>query len=258
MSTKTKIMLVSVVLLVVAAQGAQAGDKWKKGIGTGFFALNLDGDIGLDSTLAGGPVKLDVDLDNSDVSDLMESAFGFTGFAAKDKWRILYGASHLELEGDGSGTVGATPVSADLTIKVTKANAYGVYSFARTSRNTWGALFGLEFTKHDWENDLVVGGVPGSRELDNSWVDGVVGLTHAFDITENVSWSNRAQGGFGGSEGTILLNTGINWHVAKHWMLTFYGQRIAVDYENDNPGDREYYVYDVDEFGAGFGVTYIF
>jgi len=256
MSTRTKIALASLVLLVVAAQGAQAGDKWKFGIGTGFFALNLDGDLGLDTI--SGPVTLDVDLDNSDVSDLVSSAFGLSGFAAKDKWTILYSVSYLELEGDGNGLIGATPVSVDSTFEATKASASGVYHFAKTGDNTWGALFGLEFTKHDVENDLVIGGAPSRREFDHSWTDGVVGLTHAYAITPKVSWSSRIQGAFGGSEGTFLLNTGINWQAAKHWRLTFYGQRNAVDYENDDPGDPEYYVYDIDEFGAGFGVTYIF
>jgi hypothetical protein len=83
-------------------------------------------------------------------------------------------------------------------------------------------------------------------------------LTHAYSITPKVSWATRISGGFGGSEGSILLNTGIHWQAAKHWTLTFYGQRNAVDYENDDPGDPDYYVYDVDEFGAGFGVTYLF
>jgi hypothetical protein len=257
MGTKSRIALsLAVLLLLVAVQNAEAGDKWKHGIGTGFFALNLDGDLGLD-TIA-GPLKLDVDLDNGDVSDLVESAFGLSGYSSNGRWTILYAASTLELEGEGSGNIGAVPARADVTFTATRAAFSGVRHFGRGGNSTWGALFGVEFTKHEFENDLVIDGNPLRRELDNDWTDAVVGLTYAYAITENVSWNNRIQGGFGGSEGTFLINTGINWKVGQHWALTFYGQQNAVEYENESEGDPEWYLYDIDEFGVGFGFSYTF
>lgn len=256
MAKKSKIAFVFILLSFLVVQGAQADDEWKFGLGTGFFALNLDGDIGLNTI--SGPAKLDVDLDNSDVSDLLDSAFGLSGFAAKDKWRYNYSVSYMKLEGDGSANIGATPVTADVSFESTKAGAHAEYRFAQLERNEFGVLFGANYTKHDIENDLTIGGTPSKRKLDNNWVDAVVGLTHAMSIGPKVSWSSRIQGEFGGSEGTLLIDSGINWQVANHWILRLYGRRTAVDYENDKPGDPEYYIYDVDEFGAGFGVTYLF
>jgi hypothetical protein len=257
MKLNTKIVLASVLLLLIAAPAARAGDEWKFGVGTGFFALNLDGDVGLDTV--GGPLEISIDLDNSDVADLVESAFGLSGFAAKDKWRILYAFQTLTLEGDGSNATRR----ANLTFDATGASVFGEYNFANAGDNSFGALFGLQFTKHELEGnyfDTTV--MPAvllfNRNVDNDWVDGVVGLTHALSITDRVSWANRVHAAFGGSDGTYLLNTGINWHFAKHWSASFFGQYNAVDYENDDPGDPDWYLYDVDEFGVGIGVTYLF
>jgi hypothetical protein len=261
MARKAGGVLVFALVALVAMQGVQAGD-WKHGVGTGFFALNLDGDLGLDTTQ--GPVIADIDLDNGDVWDRMESAFGFSAFSAKGKWRIIYGAGFLELEGDGSGFTRPLPepVSVKPNVKTIKVNVAGVYNFAKTDRNQFGVLFGAEYTKHDWEIDGTVelpgGAVDLRREFDHDWTDAVVGLTHALKISEKVAWTNRIQGGFGGSEGTAMFNTGINWQVAQHWTLNFFLQNTAVEFENDNEGDPEWYLYDVDEFGAGFGFAYIF
>ena len=256
MARKAGGVLVVALVALVAMQGVQAGE-WKHGVGTGFFALNFDGDLGLDTI--GGPVTADVDLDNGDVWDRMESAFGFSAFSAKGKWRIMYGAGFLELEGDGSGTI-LGPTSASLTPNLTaiKANLTVAYNFANTDRNHFGVLFGTEYTKHDWEIDLTVGMTDLKREFDHDWTDAVLGLTHALTISEKVAWTNRIQGGFGGSEGTAMFNTGINWQVAQHWTLKFFLQNTAVEFENDDEGDPEWYLYDMDEFGAGFGAAYIF
>jgi len=220
MRLNKRIVLASVLLLLIAAPAAQAGDEWKFGLGTGLFGLNLDGDVGLDTV--SGPLQIGIDLDNSDVSDLLDSAFGLSGFAAKDKWRILYAFQTMTLEGDGSNAARR----ANLTFDATGANVFGEYNFARAGKNSFGVLFGLQFTKHEIEGtyfDTTV--VPNvqlfRRNVDNDWVDGVVGLTHALSITERVSWANRVHGAFGGSDGTYLLNTGINWHFAQHWTATF-------------------------------------
>ena len=136
MRLNKRIVLASVLLLLIAAPAAQAGDEWKFGLGTGLFGLNLDGDVGLDTV--SGPLQIGIDLDNSDVSDLLDSAFGLSGFAAKDKWRILYAFQTMTLEGDGSNAARR----ANLTFDATGANVFGEYNFARAGKNSFGVLFG--------------------------------------------------------------------------------------------------------------------
>ena len=99
MERKSKFaVLLAVAPLLLLGPGVQAQDSWKFGLGTGFFSMAIDGDIAFaDSGV------LEIDLDNSDTSDLMESAFGFGGYAAKGKWRILYSLGRLTLEDDDGG-----------------------------------------------------------------------------------------------------------------------------------------------------------
>jgi hypothetical protein len=96
------------------------------------------------------------------------------------------------------------------------------------------------------------------RDVDHDWTDVPVGLTHGTQLSETWTWSNRLDGGFGGSEGTCLFNSSANWRFAKSWVLGFYGQITSIEYENDDPGDPDWYLYDADEFGLGFNVLYTF
>ena len=48
--------------------------------------------------------------------------------------------------------------------------------------------------------------------------------------------------------------TGITWHFFKHWAATVYGKYTAFDIENGSKGDADWYLYDVDEYGAGLSV----
>jgi len=56
-------------------------------------------------------------------------------------------------------------------------------------------------------------------------------------------------------EGNLLINSGINWHFAKHWQLTFYTKYFSVDLEQGSESDSDFYLYDLDGFGGGVGIT---
>lgn len=81
-------------LTFMLAPAALAEDDWKFGIGTGIFALNLDGDTGFDTVL--GPVDLETDLDTSEIQDLLDSAVGLGGFASKGKWLLRFSAGQMK------------------------------------------------------------------------------------------------------------------------------------------------------------------
>ena len=71
-------------------------------------------------------------------------------------------------------------------------------------------------------------------------------------------WNNRITAGFGGSEGTYMGQTGITWIFYKGWSSTLYGNYTAVEFENGDEGDSDWYLYDIDEFGIGLGFLYNF
>jgi len=251
------VIVASALMLITVPEALAQQDDWKFGIGTGFFGLNVDGDVGFDTAL--GTIVLDAELDNSDVRDLTESAFGFGGFFAKNRWQILYAVSHLTLEDSADGvTQGGASASADVTFDALFIEIAGVYGFARSERNALGLLFGGRHVSHEYDLDVEVGASSADRSLDESWTDALVGLTHTFRFSPKLAWASRADAGFGGSEGTLSAQTGLNWQVAEILMLSFYGKGTAHDFENGDPGDSDYYLYDATEFGVGVGFLFTF
>jgi hypothetical protein len=114
---------------------------------------------------------------------------------------------------------------------------------------------GVRYTKHELDADVAVGGTPVlSRDIDEDWTDALAGISVGFPLAEKWIWNNRFNAGFGGSEGTYFGYTGLTYHFLKHWSATLYGKYTAVEYENDSKGDADWYLYDVDEYGAGFNV----
>ena len=234
-------------VLVLSTQGALAQDEWHFGIGTGLATLALDGDIGFRS------FKGDIDLDNSETSDLVESAFGLAGFASKGNWVILWSAGSLTLEDDDKG------LEADWDrVAVELA---GVYSFVNSERNRLGVLFGVRYMDHDWDFDGSLpspgGPVSVSADVDESWTDAIIGLTYTLSFAEKWGWSSRIDAGFGDSEGTFQVKTGLDWHFAKHWQVSAYVKSMSVDFETGSQGDSDFYLYDVDETGGGLSIMVI-
>lgn len=243
MKSKLAIAL-ALAFTLILGPGAEAQDEWKFGIGTGFTSFSLDGDIGF--ATAGGGAIFEVDLDNSDTSDLLESGFGLGGFAAKGKWRILFQAGTATLEDDDGGL----EAEWDRTL----FEVAGVYNFAKTGNHSWGALFGVRNIGHDWEFTTPT----ESLEVDEDWTDGLIGITHAVPFAEGKwSWANRLDGGFGDSEGSFLFITAINWHATEHWSFNLNIKQHSIEFgDEDDIADADFYLYDVDEPGVGIGFLY--
>lgn len=246
MITKKKavaLLLFTAALVVFSGQNAVAQDEWKFGIGTGFSSFSLDGDLGF-ATPAGG-VIFDVDLDNSDSSDLVESAFGFGGFARKGKWTILYVLGTMTLE-DGSGVLATEWDRTQVEVSV-------VYNFAKTGNHAWGALLGVRNIDHDWTITTPTVTV----DFDEDWTDVLIGVTHALPFAGNWSWTNRIDGGFGDSEGSFLFVSALNWQATEHWAFNFNIKQHSVEFgETEDIADADFYLYDVDEVGAGVGFMF--
>ena len=255
---RTSIWFTLIILAVgslAQAQGAQAG--WRHGIGTGMQFMNLEGDSGLGT--ADGYIELELDLDSSEVSDLIETAFGLGGFSAKGKWTLAYSGMFLELEGGdkGSGPDGMS-ASATVNLEVTAVEFSAAYQFGVTGKHTWSVLGGLRYTDHTYKAAFRVGNDSARATIENDWTDLLIGITHRVPFAKKLAWTNRLDGGFGGSEGTVHFNTALQWHVAKHWNLAFSADYRAIDFENASEGDSDWYLYDVDEFGLGISFAFLY
>jgi hypothetical protein len=236
------------VLSFVFGLGAHAQDEWKFGIGTGLSSFSLDGEIGFPSATAGTGVIFDVDLDNSETSDLVASGLGLAGFAAKGKWKIHYAVGRVTLEDDDAALV-------DAEWDKDQAEVAGVYNFAKTGNHAWGVLFGARHIAHEWTLTTATETV----EIDESWTDGLVGITHAVPFATRWSWTNRLDAGFGDSESSTMFTTALNVKVGEHWLFNFNIRATSIEFgDEDEIAQADFYLYDIDETAVGIGFMYTF
>jgi len=238
---------------LIAAPALSFAEDWKFGIGTGFYALDIDGDTGFDTNLLGS-VDFDASLDAGEVRDVMESAFGFGGFAKQGDWTILLSAAQMELEDDVSGNVGATDIDVDVKYTRGKAELAAVYNFAASGDHSFGVLFGLNHTAQEYEVNIS-GGASLSGTFDDSWTDVIVGVTHSYPISPTMIWTSRADVG---SEGRAFIDTGITWVLSKSWTTRLYASATQYDYESGSRGSSDWYKYDATESGVGLSAAYMF
>lgn len=244
--------IITIAFVCTISTSAYAG--WNFGLGTGPTLMAIEGDVGFDSTLAGGPVDLDLDLDANEMSDLVDSAFGFGSYATDGKWMIQFAAGQLDLEGDAStsnpniwGHVEFDVTSVELTA------AYPVYQNNELKLNLVG---GVRYTKHELKRTLHVGDSQVTRKLDNDWTDGVIGLSLDVPFYASWSWNTDLNAGYGGSEGCYTAKTGVTWRFYKGWSGTLFYKYAANEFEEGSKGSSDWYRYDVDETYMGLAILY--
>ena len=252
--------VITAILLASSAMSttfANADTGWKYGIGTGVFGLNIDGDLGFGTAL--GPAKFDVDMSSSDLQEFLETAYGFGGYASNGQWTILYKYAFLELQDDEKGNLPTgTPVSGDITFTAKGGELAAVYNIMNSGDQQLGALFGVRYTDHDINARVAVGASTAKRSLGEDWTDAIVGLTYAMSLTKTLMWNNRIDVGYGGSDGTYHFNTGVTWKFADSWSTNVYVDYLKHDFEENDRGDADWYLYDAAEFGAGIGILFHF
>ncbi len=250
-SGRLRAFLILLGVFIVMNFSAVAYAEWHYGIGTGMLRMNIDGDQGFHTALAGS-VTFPVDLDPDQVSDLVDTAFGFNGYATDGTWMVQYSFVNMELEGSASkGTASAT-----LGFDVQGAEITLGYPVYKSSGATLGVLGGVRYTSHELSGRVTVGGSSVSRSIENDWTDALVGLTLTVPLADKWVWNNRADAGFGGSEGTYSANTGVTWRFYKGWSGTLFAKYTAVEFEEGTKGNTDWYLYDVDEFGPGLAILY--
>ncbi len=271
MNSKLRTTIESIVLMLFTAcllgvSSASAKD-WHFGIGTGFTFMNAKGDQGL-HTVAFGPILAEVDLDPSDFQDLMETGFGFGGYATDGTWMIQYSFGKIKLGGEPTGSlpagVGGGTYAADWFFELTGAEFTLGYTAYRSTdmKFSFTPYIGARYLKHDLGADLSItqgaATTDVSRGVDYNWTDGLVGISLGYVISPKVSWSFAADAGFGGTEGTYSFKTALSWKALKHLSLAPNFRWSAIEALNGEKGDSDWYLYDANEFGVGLGIMFHF
>ena len=243
---------------VVLALSTLAHAEWHFGIGTGPQLLAIDGEAGLDTAVA--PVQLGVDFDFEDMSDFTDAVFGFGGYATDGKWMIQYKIGQLQLESDATkGTRTGATLTAKAEFDYTMAELKVGYPVFESSSYMIRAYSGLRYFRQ--ELDLVITGtgfigINRNKSIDESWTDVLLGVSMDIPFAEKWNWNINADAGYGGSEGTYQVTTGVMWKFLESWSATLSAQYAAVDYENGTKGNTDWYLYDVDETILGLTILY--
>ena len=256
-------LLLILILVFTLSVSTTAQAEWNYGIGTGLMLLNFEGDVGLDLNVLGTPAIFDLDLDPDDVQDLMETAFGFGGFATNGTWKILYSFATLELADDQTVLTrdGLTTIDGEFSFTGTSGEIVVAYPVSGSDAFRLHVYTGARYTNHELSGDVVAtGAINGSqsRDIDESWVDALIGIMADVPLADKWAWNTRVDGGFGGSEGTYMVNTGVSWRIHRKWSASLFGKYTAVEFENAEEGDADWYLYDVDESGVGLNFLYLF
>jgi hypothetical protein len=164
----------------------------------------------------------------------------------------------LKLEDDPSGVLpGGATISSKFGFDVTGGELTIGYPIYHGPSLIVGVHGGARYTKHELEADVAIDGTRVlSIDIDEDWTDALVGISAGIPFTKTLIWNNRFNAGFGGSEGTYFGYTGLTWRFLKHWSASLYGKYTAIEFENGDKGDSDWYLYDVDEFGVGLSVLF--
>ncbi len=251
----------ALALLTPTTALTQQGGEWVFGIGTGPQLLNAEGDVGF--TSARGAERGSINLSPGDFNDLMESAFGFHSFAARGKWRLQLIYGNLALEDETEVSVrGLPPLRTTFQQDVEFGEFTVGYEVANLRGNRFGVLAGVRTTRHDYSLETAppANSTAGAlrRSLDDDWTDALVGLTHVLALSEKISLRSSAAAGFGGSDSYWFVRSVLGWQFARSWKAGLSFEYRGIDYENGDPGDSDWYLYDVNEFGPGLIITYVF
>ncbi len=251
---KMALMLVLSCLLGVSSVGAQG---WHFGIGTGLLRMNAEGHQGLNINPI-GPVLAEIDLDPDDFDDLIDTAIGFGGYATNGKWMVKYSLASIKLVAEPSGTLpGGSAFTSQFSFDITTGHLTVGYTAYNQGRLSVQPFIGVRYLKHELGADVTVATAPPlSRSVDHNWTDVLVGAALNVALSPKVNWSASFDAGFGGSNGTYNFTTGISWRFWKYMSIGPNFSFMAVDFENGEMSDSDWYLYDTNEFG--WGASFVF
>lgn len=232
-----------------------------------FVPVSVSGD----STVAGSTVALDLDL--SDVLDLLKFAAAGRFEAWKGDYALILDSSYVALEAGGTVTVpGPFALSAAIDVDIVQfyQDVLASYRAIKKPYNANGDLWTLEimggarlnYLKQ--EIDVTISGGPGpgvARTLGGSetWIDPMLGARVSAMLGER--WTVGVRGDIGGFG---ISDTDLTWSITgafdyRPWEQTSlkFGLRYySLDYETTASDGA--FGFDVDEYGPYLGVTFNF
>jgi outer membrane scaffolding protein for murein synthesis (MipA/OmpV family) len=89
---------------------------------------------------------------------------------------------------------------------------------------------GIQYTDHKWSFKSSSEKV----DIDDSWVDGVIGLKLAYMINQEWTRNNCINYAAGDSEGCLGIQTGVSWQWTESWIAEVYNRCERYPFESSN------------------------
>ncbi len=232
-----------------------------------FFPISVDGD----STVAGQIVSMD--LDGSDILDMLDFALAGRFEAWKGDFGLILDGNYVNLGAEGTvETPGLLPLNegVDIDIRQFYLDALGSYRVINEPYNADGDMWsldlmaGIRYNYLEQEIDVAVGGGPGSGGAttlggDTTWVDPMVGARVVMALNERWTAEVRGDiGGFGVSDADLQWSvTGVfDYRPWETTSLKFGWRAYSIDMSTTLSDGT--FAYDFIEHGPYVAVTFSF
>ena len=200
---------------------------------------------------------MDVDLSPSDFDDATNASFGIDLALTDGTWMVDFSLDLLELKDNAPELLAdGVTVRSGMDFDTTSVELTVGRSVYTTPWVILGLHGGLRYDRQQLSVNLFQGTATERKDVDETWVDLLIGASADVPFAQKWLWSNKFNAGFGGSEGTWFASTGVTWRFHAHWSTEVYGEFTAVDYKNAGRGDPDWYRYDVDETVWGANVLF--
>jgi hypothetical protein len=236
--------IASLALIAIASPASAA--EWKHEVAPYVWGSGMDG------TTTVGTVAADVDMSFGDILDNLEVGFMGAYRATRDRWSVTVDGIYMGLGGHGRGPAGFVKADVDLDQTALEVDV-GYEVIERLT--VYG---GLRYV--DLSVNVDTSGPLGSQsgDMDENWVDPVIGLYYAIPFAGQWTATFRGDiGGFGiGSDFAWQGAATLRWQFAPRWGALAAYRYIDMDYENGKGSD--YFRYDMAISGPALGVVFTF
>ena len=224
-------------------------------LGIYLFATEIGGDVEFRN------VTVDVDLSFHEIFEHLD--IGFMGYFEhrRDKWSFIGDLAYLKFDDDSSASAGPLTVDVNFELENTVLEGFAGYNVLERdygeSKMNLDVLVGARhiLVEFDINSEVLgLGLLPGSRSIDEDWIDAVIGVR--FRNTYQNGWNSTAwiDAGEGSDSSSYQLMAFVGYQKSDSWKL-FGGYRY-LHYEYEKGSGTSRFGVDLDYSGPMFGASY--
>jgi hypothetical protein len=213
-------------MTAIASGQAMAQEEWNWTLTPYLWGAAIDGDVAI------GPIAREVDMDFSEIVDVLAGAALFRVEGGNDDHGLMADLVWMRLEPeDEIATLGGvTEAEFDSTI-------LEIGYLRKLDR------VDLELGVRYWDFELELDpALLAAVKRDDSWVDGYIGVRFIREIGTNWLWQTRLNLGAGGSDSAFGAELHFAREVGGDNKLVFGFKALGIDYEEESVGGTPFVI----------------